>query len=148
MKESMRGKRAGKSLTVRKRDFASRRVVGDRYDDEACSAQGFGVTPASCGEVEDGASGGLLYATFGSTRDTRFGQGKRIDDSTFAPTQGDERGVAHAYFDRERLLSILDRYFIVESLSEECVDDVAGTWAHRERPLDGAAHWFAIARKR
>ncbi len=94
------------------------------------------------------ASGGLLYATFGSTRDARFGRGKQIDDSTFAPTDGDERGVAHAYFDRERLLSILDRYFIVESLSEECVDDVAGSWAHRERPLDGAAHWFAIARKR
>lgn len=92
--------------------------------------------------------GGLLYATFGSTRDARFGRGKRIDDSTFAPTDGDERGVAHAYFDRERLLSILDRYFVVESLSEHCVDDVAGSWAHRERPLDGAAHWFAIARKR
>ena len=84
----------------------------------------------------------------GRQRDARFGRGTRIDDSTFAPTDGDERGVAHAYFDRERLLSILDRYFIVESLSEHCVDDVAGSWAHRERPLDGAAHWFAIARKR
>ncbi len=92
-------------------------------------------------------SGGLLYATFGSIRDARFGQGERIDDATFAPTDGDERGVAHAYFDRERLLAILDPFFVVESLSEHCVDGVVGLWAHRERPV-GAAHWFAIARKR
>lgn len=93
-------------------------------------------------------NGGLLYATFGSTRDARFSQGERIDDSTFAPIDGDERGVAHVYFDRDRLLAILEPYFVVESLSEHRVDDVAGSWAHRERPLDGAAHWFAIARKR
>ncbi len=70
MKESMRGKGAGKSLlAVAKRDFASRRVVGDRYDDEACPAQGFGVTPASCGEIEDTATGDSVQAF-----DEAFGQ--------------------------------------------------------------------------
>lgn len=93
-------------------------------------------------------SGGLLYATFGSTRDARFGQGERIDDSTFSPRDGDERGVAHAYFDRDRLLALLDPHFEVESLQEHSVDEVAGSWAHRERPLTGAVHWYAIARKR
>jgi Methyltransferase domain len=91
---------------------------------------------------------GLLYATFGSTRDARFGQGQRIDDWTFAPSQGDERGVAHAYFDRDRLRALLEPHFEVESLKEHSVDEVAGSWAHRERPLSGAAHWFAVARKR
>jgi hypothetical protein len=91
---------------------------------------------------------GLLYATFGSTRDARFGEGRRIDDATFAPTDGDERGVAHAYFDRDRLRALLEPDFEVESLEERCVDEVAGSWAHRERPLSGATHWFAIARKR
>lgn len=91
---------------------------------------------------------GLLYATFGSTRDARFGQGRRIDDSTFAPSEGDERGVAHTYFDRDPLRALLEAHFEVESLKEHCVDEVAGSWAHRERPLSGAAHWFAVARKR
>jgi hypothetical protein len=93
-------------------------------------------------------SGGVLYATFGSTRDARFGQGKRLDDSTFVPDDGDERGVAHAFFERSRLMALLDPYFDVESLNEHAVDGIAGSWAHRQRPLAGAAHWFAIARKR
>jgi hypothetical protein len=91
---------------------------------------------------------GLFYATFGSTRDARFGEGRRIDDSTFAPLDGDERGVAHAFFDAERLRALLTPRFEIESLQEHGVDDVAGSRAHRERPLKGAVHWFAIARRR
>ena len=91
--------------------------------------------------------GGLLFATFGSTHDARFGRGERIDASTYAPADGDERGVAHAYFDRERLGALLAAAFEIESLEERGVDDVAGAWAHAERPLAGAVHWFAIARK-
>ena len=41
-------------------------------------------------------AGGFLFATFGSTRDARFGRGKRLDESTYAPIDGDERGIAHA----------------------------------------------------
>ena len=92
--------------------------------------------------------GGLLFATFGSTRDARFGEGTRIADFTYAPADGDERGVAHAYFDRERLHTLLEPSFEIESLEERGVDEIAGAWAHLERPLAGAAHWFAIARKR
>jgi SAM-dependent methyltransferase len=92
--------------------------------------------------------GGLLYATFGSTHDARFGSGRRLDASTFAPTDGDERGVAHAYFDREALSALLEPYFEIASLDESGVDAIAGKWAHRGRALTGAAHWFVIARKR
>jgi hypothetical protein len=88
---------------------------------------------------------GVLYATFGSVRDARFGQGERIDASTFAPAEGDERGVPHAFFERAELIALLDRYFAIESLEEHNADEVAGNWAHRERPLSGAVHWFAVA---
>jgi hypothetical protein len=94
------------------------------------------------------AGDGLFYATFGSVRDARFGHGHRIDESTYTPMDGDERGVAHAYFDREALLTILEPNFVVESLREERVDQIAGSWAHPTRPLGGAVHWFVIARKR
>lgn len=93
-------------------------------------------------------AGALLYATFGSTRDARFGEGTRIDEFTFAPVEGDERGVAHAYFTRAQVLALLEPEFEIESLDEERVDAVAGAWAHRERPLSRAFHWFAVAQKR
>lgn len=92
--------------------------------------------------------GGLFYATFGSTRDARFGVGERKDDSTFAPVDGDERGVPHAYYDRARLSALLEPLLDLESLEEQGVDGVAGSWAHRERPLTGAIHWLAVGRRR
>jgi SAM-dependent methyltransferase len=92
--------------------------------------------------------GGLLYATFGSSSDARFGQGRRLGDWTFAPLDGDERDVPHTYFDRDRVLAMLAPYFDVEALEEVSVDEVAGRWAHSTKPLRGAAHWFAIARRR
>ncbi len=90
--------------------------------------------------------GGWLYATFGSVRDSRCGKGTRIDDTTFAPIGGDESGVPHAFFDRMDLTAMLGDDFIIESLEERTA--AAGPWAHRRRPLTGAVHWFAIARRR
>jgi hypothetical protein len=92
--------------------------------------------------------GGLLYATFGSTNDARFGTGDRIDASTFAPNDGDERGVAHAFFTEPELCALLQPVFDVELMEERAVDEVAGAWAHRQRPLSRAVHWFVIAKKR
>jgi SAM-dependent methyltransferase len=88
---------------------------------------------------------GVLYATFGSIRDARFGRGKRIDASTFAPAEGDERGVAHGFFSRDQVRALLDPYFTIESLEEHDADEIAGSWAHRELPLSGAVHWFVLA---
>jgi hypothetical protein len=93
------------------------------------------------------AKNAMLYATFGSVRDARFGLGERIDASTFAPLEGDERGVAHGFFDREQLVALLDPHFAIESLEEHDADEVAGSWAHRDRPLSGAVHWLAVARR-
>jgi SAM-dependent methyltransferase len=94
------------------------------------------------------AENGMLYATFGSIRDSRFGQGERVDASTFAPAGGDERGVAHGFFSREQLRALLDPYFAIESLEEHDAAEIAGSWAHRQRPLSGAVHWLAVATAR
>jgi len=91
---------------------------------------------------------GRLYATLGSVRDARFGQGERLGDWTFAPVEEPERGVPHTFYDRERLEALLSPVFLIESLDERGVDKTAGSWAHADRPLRGAVHWFVVARKR
>lgn len=88
-----------------------------------------------------------FYVTFGSVRDARCGEGTRVADHAFAPTHGDEAGVVHAFFDEKRLRAMLEEHFVIESLHERDVDEVAGSWAHRERPLRGAVHWFAELRR-
>jgi hypothetical protein len=110
-------------------------------------------TPASIGErLREIAAAlqtrGRLYATFGSVRDARFGHGERIDDVTFAPLDGDEAGVAHAFFDESRLRALLADAFDVERMEEVAVDAVAGRWAHPTAPLQGAVHWFVEAARR
>ena len=72
---------------------------------------------------------------------------RRIANETFAPLDGDERGVAHTYFTRVQLDELLRAHYIVERLEETGVDDVAGAWAHRESPLANAVHWFAVVRR-
>lgn len=92
--------------------------------------------------------GAPLYATFGSVRDARYGEGERIAEHVYAPSEGDEIGVAHVFFDRSRLQALLEPQWIIESLDEAGVDAIAGGWAHPQTPLRGAVHWFAIARRR
>jgi SAM-dependent methyltransferase len=109
-------------------------------------------TPESIAAALDAIAGrlendGRLYATFGSVRDARFGHGERIGDWTFAPVEEPERGVSHTFYDRERLETLLSPNFIIESLDERAVDRTAGSWAHAGHPLQGAVHWFVVARK-
>jgi SAM-dependent methyltransferase len=92
--------------------------------------------------------GGRLYATFGSVRDERFDRGQPLGAWTFAPPEGDERGVPHTFYDRRRLEEMLSQAFVVESLEERNADTTAGSWAHADRPLHGAVHWFVVAQRR
>ena len=91
---------------------------------------------------------GGLFVTFGSVRDARYAVGTEIEEHAYAPVEGDERGVAHTYFDEEGLRRLLERDWLVRSLQEIPVDEVAGSWAHAQAPLHGAIHWFAIADRR
>ncbi len=109
-------------------------------------------TPSSVEIMLHGAALALkpaapFYCTFASTRDSRYGRGTLIEAHTYAPQSGDEAGVAHVYFDRERLRALVETAFIIESLTEEDTDDVVGTWAH-SKPPSGTVHWFLRARRR
>ena len=87
----------------------------------------------------------LIFATFGSQGDARFGKGIRIGPRSFAPLDGDEAGVAHSYFTEPELRALLSD-FQIECLEEVDVDRIAGAWAHAQSPLLGAVHWFATLR--
>ena len=91
---------------------------------------------------------GLLFATLGSVRDARYGVGDAREAHVYAPLDGDEVGVVHAYFDQERLRALLAPHFTIESMREVDVDDIAGAWAHTSAPLRGAVHWFVVAAAR
>ncbi len=108
--------------------------------------------PAAIAELVAEIAGTLrakafFCATFASANDARFGMGERLGERTFAPTSGDEVGVAHSYFDEPALRALLAPNFDVESLEEMRVDAVAGRWAHPREPLSGAMHWFVEARR-
>jgi hypothetical protein len=110
-------------------------------------------TPASIGlELATIAAvlepGAPLFGTFGSTRDARYGTGTLLEAHVYASPEGDERGIAHAYFDRARLRELLAAQWLVESMREVVVDDIVGKWAHATAPLRGSVHWFVIATKR
>jgi hypothetical protein len=110
-------------------------------------------TPASLAELLDRIAAALepkapLFATFGSVFDSRYGTGDEREPHVFVPRDGDEAGVAHVYFDEERLRAILTPRFTIESLREVEVDRIAGDWAHPTAPLHGAVHWFVVAHAR
>ena len=92
--------------------------------------------------------GAVLFATFGSPRDARYGEGTELGPQTFAPDDGDEAGVPHTYFDEPQLRRLLENGWIIESLEEHDVDEIAGSWAHKKRPLKNSVHWFARIVKR
>ncbi|GAC1444745.1 MAG: hypothetical protein NVS2B8_17980 [Vulcanimicrobiaceae bacterium] len=103
---------------------------------------------ATLGALRDAlAPAAPLYATFGSTNDSRFGTGRRIADATFAPQTGSEAGVAHTYFDERRLREILHD-FTIESLAEVAARDHVGTWAHDAAEAATIVHWFVRATAR
>jgi hypothetical protein len=90
--------------------------------------------------------GAPALLTFGSIQDVRYGFGDRLDAHTFAPGDGPEQGVPHAYFDRDGVVELL-RSFTVASLEEVLVDDIVGKWAHLEGEPPGKIHWFVEARR-
>jgi hypothetical protein len=91
--------------------------------------------------------GARFFATFGSTRDPRFGRGLRIDDATFAPAVGsEEEGVPHAYFDEARLRALFDGFAEIDARELDASETV-GRWAHSADAAAGIVHWFVRARR-
>jgi len=91
-------------------------------------------------------AGAPAFLTFGSIGDVRYGFGEPLDVQTFAPGDGPERGVPHAYFDRDGILELM-RPFVIVSMDEVNVDAIVGKWAHLEDEPPGKVHWFVEAKK-
>jgi SAM-dependent methyltransferase len=92
-----------------------------------------------------------FYVTLGSLHDPRFGFGLALDERTFAPGDGPEAGIPHAFFERDGILELL-RGFAIESMDEVDATAIVGPGAHPE-PEDGAEpqrvmHWLVVAHER
>jgi hypothetical protein len=87
-----------------------------------------------------------FFCTLGSTRDPRFGNGRRIDDQTFAPEDGSEAGVAHAYFDESHVRTMLEG-FEIDVLTQASAAETVGAWAHTNEEAATIVHWFVRARR-
>ena len=94
--------------------------------------------------LRDGAA---VFAAFGSTADPRYGTGVRIAQGCYAPEEGDERGIPHAYFDRAALSGLLREAGLVPEAIEE-LDATAsvGRWAHASLPTQ-VIHWHVRSAK-
>jgi hypothetical protein len=98
--------------------------------------------------------GARVFITLGSIKDARYGLGIPFDERTFAPGEGEEAGIPHAYFDRDGVIEVM-LGFEVMSLEEVDVDDIVGRWAHppagseqrAEDEIAGRVHWFVEARR-
>ena len=90
--------------------------------------------------------GAPVFITLGSIRDARYGLGVPFDERSFAPGDGDEAGIPHAYFDRDGILELVRGFFEVESAEEVEADEVVGRWAHGDAPA-GRVHWFVRGRR-
>ncbi len=90
---------------------------------------------------------GRLHATFGSTADPRYGAGGPIAGGDgWAPIEGGEAGVAHAYFAEAELRAALGAYDVL-SLEERDVTATVGRWAHSSAAAP-IVHWLVEARLR
>ncbi|MDB5028534.1 MAG: putative methyltransferase [Candidatus Eremiobacteraeota bacterium] len=91
--------------------------------------------------------GGPIFITLGSFKDARYGLGVPLDERSFAPGEGSEAGIPHAYFDRDGVIELLFG-FTIDSMEEVEVDDIVGRWAHPDdEEVGGRVHWFVIARR-
>ncbi len=90
--------------------------------------------------------GAPVFLTLGSFNDPRFGFGTAFDEHTFAPGDGDEAGIPHAYFERDALDDLL-RGFTIESADEVDATSIAGRWAHPDLDPETQriVHWFVVA---
>jgi hypothetical protein len=91
-------------------------------------------------------TGAPVYLTLGSLHDPRFGFGLALDERTFAPGDGPEAGIPHAFFERDGILDLF-RGFAIESMDEVDVTGIVGTWAHPDPDAEKIVHWFVVARK-
>jgi hypothetical protein len=153
---------AGVPVVATRDDEAYTQLPGE-HDNYAAAFSSHGYLHGATAKIRAGfaelrrvlVAGAPIYVTLGSIHDERFGFGEALDEWTFAPGDGPEKGIPHAYFDRDTIVELL-RGFTLESLEERDVTDVVGSWAHPESGLDPEdpnatdsreriLHWFVRA---
>ena len=85
------------------------------------------------------------FFTLGSIRDARYGFGVPFDERSYAPGDGDEAGIPHAYFDEDGARELLRGFFRIDALTEHETDAIVGRWAHAGDEVTGRVHWFVEA---
>ena len=91
--------------------------------------------------------GAPIFITLGSIQDARYGLGIPFDERSFAPGDGDEAGIPHAYFDRDGVLELMRGFFTIDAAEEVEVDAIVGRWAHGDQEPAGRVHWFVRAHR-
>lgn len=86
-----------------------------------------------------------VFLTLGSIKDARYGFGVPHDERSFAPGDGPEAGIPHAFFDEDGVREALRGSLTIVTLDEVEVDDIVGRWAHADDEVSGRVHWFVQA---
>ena len=73
--------------------------------------------------------GGIGYIIAFSENDFKLGQGNRLEQGTYVPTEGEERGIPHHLFTKEELMNSM-RAFEILSLKEDISQTEVGNRAH------------------
>jgi hypothetical protein len=143
---------AGIPVVATRDDDPYTQIPGDR-DAFAAAFSSHGYLHGASAKVRAGigelrrvlVQGAPIYITLGSIHDERFGFGEALDETTFAPGDGPEKGIPHAYFERDTIVELL-RGFTIESLEEVDATNIVGTWAHDpDEELLPILHWFVVA---
>lgn len=77
-------------------------------------------------------SGGLIYLTFASRRDSRRGKGQEIEPNTFIAARGPDSGVPHHYSSLAEIEELLDPLAILKVELAERTTEQGDTFSHWE----------------
>ncbi len=86
--------------------------------------------------------GGVLFATLISTKDPRYGAGKKLEPNTFVniynTTRGDDYDVPHRFSDRKEIEKIFSKFTILKAVEK---------FGYSERRKAKIVHWELILEK-
>jgi hypothetical protein len=143
---------AGIAVVATRDDESYTQLPGER-DAYAAAFSSHGYLHGATAKVRAGFAelrrvlvpGAPIAVSLGSIHDERFGFGEALDEWTFAPGDGPEKGIPHAFFDRDTIVELL-RGFTIESLEDVDATEIVGTWAHEPgAEPEPIRHWFVTA---
>lgn len=83
---------------------------------------------------------GVMLVTFKSILDSEYGEGLRLDQSTYAPVAGVEKGIPHYYVDEDEVRRLLQDFELLKLIHKQELPLLEGECRRR-------AHWVAWVKK-